>query len=142
MSGGTSSQAFHVADLLLGPPRFSLPAVWRAGCTSPFSSNMPQPAPWTCLCSLSRTHSEGQPHGLPVLSCPHAPAFLSPRLAHSLSFPSGCFSLLHSHSSLPLSSLSRDPTQGKTESCSTECKHLPEMMKAFCCQDIWFGGDS
>ena len=108
----------------------------------PLQSDMPQPAPWTCLCNLSPSHSEVQPHGLLVLSCPHAPAFLSPGPAHSLSSTSGYFSLLHSHPSLPLSNLSRGPTQRKTEACSIECKHLPEMMKAFCCRDIWFGGDS
>lgn len=41
----------------------------------------------------------------------------------------------------PFQVSARAQLKGK-QACSTECKHLPEMIKAFCCQDIWFGGDS
>lgn len=55
VSDGTSSQALHVADqvILLSPPAPPCLPCGGAGSTSAFSSNMPQPAPWTCLCSLS-----------------------------------------------------------------------------------------
>ena len=95
--------------ILLGPPSSSLPAMWRADSSSPFGSSVPQPVPWPHLCSLSPFQSEVQPCGLPVFSCPRAPAFLSPGPTHSLSSPCSSFSLLHSHPSFPLFKSPRGP---------------------------------
>lgn len=127
--------------ILLSPPSSSLPATWRADSSSPFGSSVPQPVPWPHLCSLSPSQRSSPVgclcflvHG-PLLSCLLVLLIVFLLLAVPSHY---CILTLLS----PFSSLHKGPTERKTEAYSTECKHLLQMMKAFCCQDICFRGDS